>query len=645
MKSLNTLLGLFIIAPVTISAQVADSSEAIRLGEIVITATRVSVAAKTVAKTVITGDQLRAMGIVQVQDAIRLASATVLQTGSFGGLTSLFIRGGESGYTRVLIDGVPVNEPGGSFNMAHLLTGDIERIEIVRGPTSVLYGTDAVSGVIQIFTRRGTRQTSASIDARAGNYGSYSLGANLSGSGQQVDYGLSVGQYHTNGIHAFNNAYRNSYVSGSIGLHPDDVSNVRISFRHADHRFATPTDGSGNVVDTNAFEFGESSSFGLDTRRFLTANVEAQLTLTNYSRDGGFDDIADGIADTLGFFGFRSLDKVARRSAEARINYYFASGMVATVGGGVEQEKQRSFNESQSQFGTSNGVIDVSRWNRAGYAQLAGTINGLSVQVGSRFDRNEAFGDFFTYRVGVAYEFGSATSLRGAYGNAFKEPTFFQNFATGFVLGNPDLDPEQTTSWELGLDQVLLHGAVELSATWFDQKFVDLIEYTFAPPSPGDPNYFNIAGASSRGLEIMGTANMTTGFSVRGAYTYTDTEVTTAGFDTSALGLFAPGKTLLRRPKHTASFTAGYSNSRASVYVTANYLGSRSDLDFSVFERVELDSYTTVDITANFELPNNGGRRLTLQLRVANAFDTEYQTVRGFASPGRNFLGGFSLGL
>ena len=163
MKSLKILLCVLAVTPIAATAQTTDSSDALILDEIVITATRVPVAARTVATTVITGEQLREMGIVQVQDAIRLASAAVLQTGSFGGITSLFIRGGESGYTRVLIDGVSVNDPGGSFNLAHLLTGDVERIEIVRGPTSVLYGSDAVSGVIQIFTRQGTREASSKV--------------------------------------------------------------------------------------------------------------------------------------------------------------------------------------------------------------------------------------------------------------------------------------------------------------------------------------------------------------------------------------------------------------------------------------------------------------------------------------------------
>jgi vitamin B12 transporter len=645
MKLLKILTCFLALTPVTAAAQTTDSTDTVRLDEIVITATRVPVAANTVSKTVVTRDQLQEMGIVQVQDAIRLASAAVLQSGSFGGVTSLFLRGGESGYTRILVDGVPVNEPGGSFNLAHLLTGDVERIEIVKGPTSVLYGTDAVSGVIQIFTRQGTRETRASIDARAGNYGSYSVGANVTGSGPEVDYGFSMGQYRTDGIYEFNNSYRNSYFSGKVGVRPDELTSLRVSLRQSDNRYATPTDGSGNIVDTNAFEFGESSSFGLEAKRSVSSNVEVQLTLANLVKDGGFDDIADNAADTLGFFGFRSLDKIVRRSAEGRVNYYLPSGLVATLGGQVEQEKQRSFNESASQFGVSNDLVDVARWNRAGYAQLAGNIESLSLQLGGRFDHNEAFGDFFTYRAGLAYKIADGTSFRGAIGTAFREPTFFQNFASGFVVGNPDLDPERTTSWELGLDQVLLNGRVELNVTWYDQSFDDLIEYTFSPPNPGDPNYFNIAGATARGIELNGTARIGSGFSFRGSYTFTDTEVTQQGFDVSAVGLFAPGESLLRRPRHTASVTGGFSNPRGSVHLTANYLGARSDLDFSIFDRIELESYTTVDLAANIELLDRGGRTLTLQTRIANALDKEYQTIRGFASPGRNFLVGFTLGL
>jgi vitamin B12 transporter len=592
------------------------------------------------------GDELRDLGIVQAQDAIRLTSGgTALTTGSFGGLTSVYLRGGEANYTRVLVDGVPVNDPGGGFDFAHLLVQDVERIEIVRGPTSVLYGTDAVSGVIQIFTRRGAHRSRATFAPRGGNYRSYSFAATLTGGSQDVDYGLSVGQFHTDGIHQFNNDYRNSYLSGSVDLRPDATSEVSVSWRYTDHRYQTPTDGIGNVVDRNAFAFGETSSIGVDARRTITDPIEVSLLLANYSSVGGFDDVTDDFADTLGFFGFRSLDKVVRRSADGRVSLYVTPELVATLGGQVEQEQQRSLNESSSEFGISNGLFDVNRWNRAGYVQLVGSLADFSFQVGARLDDNEVFGEFVTFRLGTGYRFASGTTTRAAYGTAFREPTFFENFAAGFVRGNPDLDPEQTRSWEVGVDQLALDGRLELSATWFDQDFEDLVEFTFATPSPTDPNYFNIAAASSRGLELAGTFRLQSGLSARAAYTYTDTKVTTEGFDTSPLGLFAPGESLLRRPKHSGSVTLGYSGDRGTLHVTGNLVGKRDDLDYSGGTRVVLDGHTTIDVAATFLAFERLGRTVTLEARVANAFDVEYEAVHGFASPGRSFLGGLRVGL
>ncbi len=633
------------LALISGTAELNAQEPAVELDPIVITATRVPVSAATVSKTVITGEELQQLGIVQVADAIRLAGGAVSPTGSFGGQTTLYLRGGEGGYTRVLIDGVPVNNPGGDFNYAHLLTSDIERIELVRGPTSVLYGTDAVAGVLQIFTRRGTSDARVTLEARGGNYGSYSTAASLLGGGDRVNYGVSIGQYKTAGIHEFNSDYRNSYVSGSVELRPDDVSRVRISLRNQDRRFEAPTDGSGNVVDRNAFEFGETSTLGVDARRLLTDRLEGVVQLANYTSSGGFDDQADDAADNVGFFGFRSLDKIARRSADASVNFYATPGLVLTVGGQVEEEKQRSFSESLSEFGTSNGLFDVTRWNRAAYVQVAGGLGALSIQVGGRFDHNEAFGDFFTYRLGVGYALASKTTIRGAFGTAFREPTFFQNFAKGFATGNPDLDPEQTTSWEVGVDQALLHGNLQLNATLFDQDFEELIEFTFSPPNPGAPNFFNIAEASSRGIEFSVTYRAGAHVSLRGSYTYNDTKITQQGFDPSLTGTFSPGEQLLRRPDHVGSLTVGYAFSAGSFNVTTNHYGARDDIDFGIFDRVVLDSYTTVDIALAAKVYEGSGRTVTFEGRLANVFDEEFEVVSGFASPGRNVLAGFRLGL
>jgi vitamin B12 transporter len=194
----------------------------------------------------------------------------VAQTGSFGGGTSLFLRGGESDYVKVLIDGVPVNDPGGAFDFAHLTTDNVERIEMVRGPSSVLYGSDAVSGVVQIFTRRGQGAPQAEVGVRAGTYSSVVVDGGLSGSTETVDYAFSLSRSTTNGSYAFNSNYDNMVLSGTAHVRPDERTRARIALRYTDAEYHYPTDGVGLVVDRNSFSVQDRIVGSLDVSRFFT---------------------------------------------------------------------------------------------------------------------------------------------------------------------------------------------------------------------------------------------------------------------------------------------------------------------------------------------------------------------------------------
>ncbi|HEY2825083.1 MAG TPA: TonB-dependent receptor plug domain-containing protein, partial [Gemmatimonadales bacterium] len=417
-----------IVALLTVVAapQSQDTAKATTLSPVVVTATRVAIPAVTAGVTVITGDDLRAQGVTQVLDALRLVpGAFVVQSGSFGGQASLFLRGSQDNYTKVLLDGVPVNDPGGAFDFANLSTENIDRIEVVRGPASVLYGSDAVAGVIQIFTRRGAGRSTVSASALGGTFGTAQLDAGVSGSAGAGDYAFTVAQYQTDGIYAFNNHYRHTTLGGRVSAAPDSLTDLHVTLQYADNRAGIPTDGSGAVVDQNAFQYAQRFAFGLDLGRQFTRDVEGRLLLSSSTSDGGFNDLQDGPADTLGFYGSQNLDHIQRQSADMRLNVTLTPGVVATAGGALEVEQERSFNASQSQFGPSNGSFDAFRRNGAGYAQVVGTRDGFAWNASARLDDNQAFGTFGTYRVGAAYELPSSTRVRGALGTAFREPTFF----------------------------------------------------------------------------------------------------------------------------------------------------------------------------------------------------------------------------
>src|SRR3989442_877416 len=292
------------------------------------TATRVPTpgAAVTAAVAVVSGRELQLRGIRTVAEALRtVPGAAVVETGSYGGQTSLFLRGGESDYVKVLVDGVPQNQPGGAFDFADLTTDNVDRIEIVRGPASVLYGSDAVTGVIQIFTRTGSRARPVS---------------------------------------------------------PGEAGSLE----------------SGDCV---------------------------------------------------------------RRASGGGLAPWRRAGAAVTAGIDYEDERQTGRSVFTASFGTFPDSINVLRWNTGYYAQALFTGGSpLSLTLGGRVDDNSQFGTHGTFRAGVSYRIDPATRVRAMVGTGYKEPTFFENFARGSVHGNPNLDPERSTSWEAGLERAWGDGRV-----------------------------------------------------------------------------------------------------------------------------------------------------------------------------------------
>ncbi len=626
-----------------------DVRDTVPLSEIVVTANRLPtpLAATTAAVTVITGDQLREHGWATVADALRVVPGTdVVETGPPGGTTSLFLRGGESDYVRVLLDGVPLNPPGQAYDLANLRTADVERIEIVRGPASVLYGSDAVAGVVQVFTRRGLGAARWQAAARSGTFGSRDFNLGVSGgsgggSGSEsrgiTGASLSWSHFGSDGIYAFNNRYRNDVASGSVSLAPDARTTARASVRYTDDVYHYPTDPSGNVVHHNQFATGRETVASLDAGRLLTPALEGRLLLGLRESRGTVDQEPDGPGDTLGFYGFQSYDRLSRRGGDARLNLYVSRGTVLTAGAATELEAERSSNASQSQFGPSNGSLVVSRWNRAYYAQAAWDEGRLALDAGLRLEDNQKFGTFLTYRVGAAYRLGS-TKLRAGLGSAFKEPSFFENFATGYVTGNPDLKPEHSTSWDAGLEQSFFAGRLSVAASWFAQRFRDLIQYTSTAPVSGGPNYYNVAAANASGLELEARGNPARGLQVAVRYTYLATRAADSGYDGAT---FAVGKRLLRRPTHAGSLDVSYGapgrgrdGRGAGASLTVRYVGGRDDEDYSVFplQRVVLPAYLRTDVAGEVPLLAGRGARpeVTATLRVENLFDERYEEVLRF---------------
>ncbi|HEY6219308.1 MAG TPA: TonB-dependent receptor [Gemmatimonadaceae bacterium] len=639
----RSLLFLALASPV--AAQVRDTA---KLESVVVTATRTPLAIGDIpaSVTVLSGADLRARGIVSVSDALReVPGVTVARSGSFGGVTSLFVRGGQSNYTKVMIDGVPVNEAGGFFDWALLTTDNVERIEIVRGPSSVVWGSDAVTGVVNIITRSGRNAHRATLEARAGSFNSRDAEAQLSHSAMSTSYSLGIGHHATDGIYSFNNQNAETVLSGRADAALDEKTSASFSVRYQDFNNHYPTDGTGAAVDSNQYDFSDLLAFGAKFRRLLNSTWSIQASAASSGQDGGTNDAAgQGGTDS-----FLSSDHKTRRSGELRATANLATGMLLTLGGQIEEQGLRSLQEFGGAFSSASAFRAVRR-DRSAFGELVSTTSRLTATAGARVDDNQQFGSFGTFRVGAQYAIAGATTVRASAGTAFREPSLDQNFATGFVTGNPDLKPEHTTSWEVGLATTVgdasRNGDAHLSLTWFDQRFVDLIDYN-GGAAAGKPNYENIAKANASGAEVELTTHPPI-HGILGVFTLTKlkTEVVERGFSTATTASLVQGQRLLRRPDWSGSARVGYTGiDRLSVDAVATYVGSRDDRQFlnspPFVQAVALPAYTLFDLSAAYRLEAPGNP--SIMARVANLSDVQYQSVAGYRSPGRTISAGLKL--
>jgi len=613
-------------------ALAVPQQDTVVLKPVVVTATRVPVPADVVASavTVLRGADLESQGIRTAAEALEtVPGAHVAETGSFGGQTSLFMRGGESDYTKILIDGVPLNQAGGFIDLAHLTTDNVERIEIVRGPVSVLYGSDAVTGVVQIFTRSGRGPAQLGAELHAGTYGSTDGAVDVEGSHGKIGYAARVSRFSSDGLYPFNNQYRNAVASARITLKPDARSDVSLSYRYGDDIYHFPTDFTLAPTDSNQRSAERGPLLGLSAGRLLGQHLDALVTAGVKEARLSYNDEPD----SPGQDSFWSRDYVRRATTSALLTWRAHAGEGASVTTGIEYEDERQHGRSEftSAGFPSPDSIDVQRHTTGFFTQAVVPAGRAAVTLGSRLDDNSQFGQHATYRAGVVYRLDQVR-VRGSVGTGFKEPNFYENFAHGFVVGNPNLKPERSLSWEVGVER----GGV--AVTYFNQRFRDLIEYSPTPIGPDSVNYFNVGGAIANGIEATARASIATSVVLSLNYTFLHTRVLESG-STDPNGLFVPGKPLVRRPAHTLapqlSATVG---AHGRVNLGALWVGKRDDVGPS---RVTLQPYTRVNLSGEYTVG-----RVILSGRVDNAFNDQRQEINGYRPRGRSvmFGGRFTVG-
>lgn len=648
-------------APAVAVAQQGDTMAVqaqTRVDPIVVTATRVPtlLSASTQAVTVLSGDELRARGVTTVAAALReVPGAAVVQSGSYGGVTSLFLRGGESRYTKVLIDGVPVNTAGGMFFFENLTLDNVDRIEIVRGPGSAIYGADAMTGVIQIFTKRGSGPPTWDASARTGAYGSRDADASLHGGNTLARYSLGGGVHRTDGIYSFNNNYFNGTLSGAATLTPDAHTTIDILSRYTGAEFHYPTDYTGAPNDSNSYTVQHRLVVGLDAAR----TISRYLTLHLIGADNDVRDLAKDV--THGTQGgapvtTQEWDPTTgyNRLGELRAVSPLGTFGTVTLGGMYEQEYQRMVNNSLTNPGgtVSTTSVENTRITHGYYAAVQGTpVQRMTYDASVRHDNHSDYKNVTTYHAGVNVAVLPETHVRASYGTAFNAPAFYESQGSVYNSPNPSLQPEQARTVDVAVEQTLLAGHLRASVGAFDQHFSQLIQYVDAVTS-GPPNYTvitpayydNITEARAKGYEGELYVLLPYGFTTDASYTQTIARVYKV--PPSYAGSQTAGQELLRRPSHSGHLNVAYARPGvASAAVTTLYVGKRLDEDFSQYPSptVVLPAYVRADLSASVDLLHLASRSVALTGRLENVLNRQYQEVLHFRTPGRALFVGASV--
>lgn len=647
--------GSFLVGAIAVAALSAGAGaqqpDSTRLQTVVVTATRhpTPIAATSQPVTVITGDDLRARGVQTAAEALReVSGAAVAQTGSTGGVTSLFLRGGESRYTKVLIDGVAVNTVGGTVFLQNLTVDNVDRIEVVEGPASALYGADAMAGVIQIFTRRGSDR-GADLSVDGGTYGTRDASASVRAGSQLADVSLGGGWHHTDGLVAFNNGYTNGTLSAAAAIRPRTGTAVHLTSRYTGATYHFPTDFAGNVGDTNSYTREHRVVVGADVSQAVGSLLTLRLLGGDMEVHGLTEDRQATPPASGNISTSRDRTDGARRTAELRAEAALPQATVVTLGVPYERESESRLSEQRSfapgyPDGYSRASTFGARTTHGVYAAAqSAPLPWLAYDASARHDDHSDYRSIDTYHVGLSVAPWSGARVRAAYGTGFNAPAFYETIGSAYNEPNSNLQPEQTRTVDVGLEQSLAGGRVDARVGAFDQRFSQIIQYTTLPTNvQGNQRalYENLTSARSHGYSAGLRLALTSALTASADYTHTIARVTSV--PPTYLGSERPGDQLLRRPSHSGTSALSYSDRGWSAAAAVTYVGSRPDLDFQQYPspRVALPAYTTLDLSASVPVIRSGAGSVALTGRVANALDRRYQEIVNFPAARRTIVVG-----
>ena len=563
--------------------------------------------------------------LLATQTGISLA-----RTGPVGGLATIFIDGGASAFTKVLIDGTPVNLPGGDMNFANLTLDNVDKVEIVHGAESALYGSDAMSGVIQIVSHRGTtRVPEVNLFTEGGSFSSARGGAQFSGLLGKFDYSAAGSYFHTDG-QGVNDADLNRGLAGNLGYSFSNSNLLRLTVR-SDSSFAgTP----GQTLFASTVPFAVDPT-AYDHLKQLSGNLTWSFSTGSHwsHRISGTE---ARFLDTTGFpdFSFFETAQFNRAGFLAQSTYSLPKGAVT---GGYQYEVENA--------GPNNlSGLHARRNNLAGFLDARWLpLPRLTLSAGARAEDNTNFGTRVVPRVGGVYAlrysnaFLSDTRLRVSYGQGLEEPTIFESFSQDPCNpGNPALRPQQSRTVNAALDQFLSGNRVRLSIGFFDSEFHNLINQLVGPANPmcfggNEMLYFNTDFARARGFNWAGEAHLLRWLSIKGNYSHDNSRVLQT--IPNAPAVEQPGNHLLRRPVNSGNLWLNAAYRRFNFNVNAYITGPRTDSDFDGLGLTRNPGYARFDVATSCFL----ARGISFYGRVTNLFDKQYQDAIGFPALGRDY--------
>jgi vitamin B12 transporter len=564
---------------------------------VVVSATRTPIELEQVGSSlsVVTAEDAERYQLRTAADAVTTTpGVTFNQTGGLGQPSSVYIRGSKSEHVKIYIDGIPVNDPtvtAGQADLAHLNTDNIEQIEVLRGAQSTLYGSDAIGGVINIRTQKGSGDPTHYIDMEAGSYNTLRTAAGSSGGNDLVDYSVSLSRTETDGYSALNGSdesdgYKNTTLHTRIGINPLDNAGLEFIFRHVntegdyDDTFAINPPADQSVYDTDENYFRAQGHLDLFEGLW---QQKAGVSLHNIDRDyswGGYN------GQTI--------------AADWQNDIFINEMNLLTAGLEWEQE---SYHDS---FGGKYNDESIGLYLQD---QIFFTDN-LIATVGARHEEHQQAGSADTYRLTGSYRIdATGTRLKATLGTGFRSPSLYQLYAP-YGTGNSSLTPEKSRSWDIGFEQPLVEGKLAAGMTYFQNHLQDTISYDYSLWT-----YVQSSDVDTYGVETF--------------LDWTPSDKVTVHLNHTWMNIDdkdAAGYAELRKPKHEINARLDLqATDKLNLFMLGSFVGERTDTG-----SVTLDPYITLDVGGGYQMTSN----LLIYARIENITDEDYELVDGYGTAG-----------